>query len=60
LLIDYNTRRSPFPDRQDIVWSCIGSDRRPSPEKRAEESYAEYRRQKASGSGGGGFRLSLC
>ena len=28
-------------------------------EKRAEATYAEYRRQKASGSGGGGFRLSL-
>ena len=27
--------------------------------KRAEESYAEYRRQKASGSGGRGFRLPL-
>jgi tetratricopeptide (TPR) repeat protein len=29
-------------------------------EKRAEGSYAEYRRQKASGSGGRGFRLPLC
>jgi hypothetical protein len=29
-------------------------------EKRAEATYAEYRRQKASGSGGRGFRLSLC
>jgi len=29
-------------------------------EKRAEASYAEYRRQKASGSGGRGFRLPLC
>jgi tetratricopeptide (TPR) repeat protein len=28
-------------------------------EKRAEETYAEYYRQKASGSGGRGFRLSL-
>ena len=28
-------------------------------EKRAEATYAEYRRQKASGSGGGGFRLPL-
>jgi predicted ATPase len=28
-------------------------------EKRAEATYAEYRRQKASGSGGRGFRLSL-
>jgi hypothetical protein len=28
-------------------------------EKRAEETYAEYRRQKASGSGGPGFRLAL-
>jgi glycogen debranching enzyme len=27
--------------------------------KRAEESYAEYRRLKASGSGGRGFRLPL-
>jgi serine/threonine protein kinase len=27
---------------------------------RAEASYAEYRRQKASGSGGSGFRLPLC
>ena len=27
--------------------------------KRAEATYAEYRRQKASGSGGRGFRLSL-
>ena len=27
--------------------------------KRAEETYAEYRRQKASGSGGRGFRLPL-
>ncbi len=27
---------------------------------RAEETYAEYRRQKASGSGGRGFRLPLC
>ena len=29
-------------------------------EKRAEETYAEYRRQKASGSGGGAFRLPPC
>ena len=29
-------------------------------EKRAETTYAEYRRQKASGSGARGFRLSLC
>jgi predicted ATPase len=29
-------------------------------EKRAEGTYAEYRRQKASASGGGGFRLPLC
>jgi hypothetical protein len=29
-------------------------------EKRAEATYAEYRRQKASGAGGGGFRLPLC
>jgi hypothetical protein len=29
-------------------------------EKRAEATYAEYRRQKASGSGGRGFRLHLC
>jgi predicted ATPase len=29
-------------------------------EKRAEATYAEYRRQKASGAGGRGFRLSLC
>jgi len=28
-------------------------------EKRAEATYAEYRRQKASGSGGHGFRLPL-
>jgi tRNA A-37 threonylcarbamoyl transferase component Bud32 len=28
--------------------------------KRAEATYAEYRRQKASGSGGQGFRLPLC
>jgi adenylate cyclase len=28
--------------------------------KRAEATYAEYRRQKASGSGRGGFRLPLC
>jgi hypothetical protein len=28
--------------------------------KRAEESYAEYRGQKASGLGGRGFRLPLC
>ena len=28
--------------------------------KRAEETYAEYRRQRASGSGGRGFRLPLC
>ena len=28
--------------------------------KRAEGTYAEYRRQKASGSGGRGFRLPLC
>ena len=27
--------------------------------KRAEATYAEYRRQKVSGSGGGGFRLPL-
>jgi hypothetical protein len=27
---------------------------------RAEATYAEYRRQKASGSGGRGFRLPLC
>ena len=29
-------------------------------EKRAKATYAEYRRQKASGSGGRGFRLPLC
>ena len=29
-------------------------------EKRAEGTYAEYRRQKAGGSGGRGFRLPLC
>ena len=29
-------------------------------EKRAEATYAEYRRQKASGLGGRGFRLALC
>ncbi len=29
-------------------------------EKHAEATYAEYRRQKASGSGGRGFRLPLC
>jgi tetratricopeptide (TPR) repeat protein len=29
-------------------------------EKRAQASYAEYRRQKVSGSGGRGFRLPLC
>jgi hypothetical protein len=29
-------------------------------EKRAEGTYAEYRRQKASGSGGLGFCLALC
>jgi len=28
--------------------------------KRAEGTYAEYRRQKAIGSGGPGFRLPLC
>jgi hypothetical protein len=28
-------------------------------EKRAEATYAEYRRQKASGSAGRGFRLAL-
>jgi hypothetical protein len=29
-------------------------------EKRAEATYAEYRRQKSSGSEGRGFRLPLC
>jgi hypothetical protein len=29
-------------------------------QKRAEATYAEYQRQKASGSGGRGFRLPLC
>jgi hypothetical protein len=29
-------------------------------EKRAEATYAEYRRQKASALGGHGFRLPLC
>jgi hypothetical protein len=29
-------------------------------EKRAEKTYAEYRRQKASASGGRGLRLPLC
>jgi hypothetical protein len=29
-------------------------------EKRAEATYAEYRRQKASASGGRGFRLPIC
>jgi predicted ATPase len=29
-------------------------------EKRAEATYAEYRRQKASGSGGRGFRIPIC
>ena len=28
--------------------------------ERVEATYAEYRRQKASGSGGRGFRLPLC
>jgi hypothetical protein len=28
--------------------------------KRAEATYAEYRRQKASGSGGCGFRPPIC
>ena len=28
--------------------------------KRAEATYAEYRRQKASGSGGRGFRIPIC
>ena len=31
-----------------------------SVEKRAEATYAEYRRQKASASGGRGCRLPLC
>ena len=29
-------------------------------EKRAEATYVDYRRQKAVGSGGRGFRLPLC
>jgi hypothetical protein len=29
-------------------------------QKRAEATYAEYRRQKANASGGRGFRLPLC
>jgi hypothetical protein len=29
-------------------------------EKRAKETYAEYRRQRASATGGRGFRLPLC
>ena len=29
-------------------------------QKRAEGTYAEYRRQKASASGGRGFRLPIC
>jgi hypothetical protein len=29
-------------------------------QKRAEATYAEYRRQKATGSGGRGFRLPIC
>jgi hypothetical protein len=29
-------------------------------EKRGEATYAEYRRQKASGSGGRGFRVRAC
>src|SRR5262249_14242410 len=29
-------------------------------EERAEATYAEYRRRKASGSGGRGFRLPIC
>jgi hypothetical protein len=29
-------------------------------EKRAEATYAEYRRQKVGGSGGRGLRLPLC
>jgi hypothetical protein len=29
-------------------------------EKRAEATYAEYRRQKANATGGRGFRLPLC
>ena len=29
-------------------------------EKRAEETYEEYRRQKASGAGGVGLRLPFC
>jgi hypothetical protein len=38
----------------------IAKDRKSvSLEKRAEATYAEYRRKKASGSGGPGFRLSL-
>jgi predicted ATPase len=39
----------------------IAKDRKSvSLEKRAEATYAEYRRQKASGSGGRGIRLPLC
>jgi len=29
-------------------------------QKRAESTYAEYRRQRANASGGPGFRLALC
>jgi hypothetical protein len=42
--------------------AAISTARRQNPvslQKRAEATYAEYRRQKASGSGGRGFRLPL-
>jgi len=37
-----------------------GEQKSVSLEKCAEATYAEYRRQKAGGSGGRGFRLPLC
>jgi tetratricopeptide (TPR) repeat protein len=52
-------------DQKEIEGSFLGAIRiakeqkSVSLEKRAEATYAEYRRQKASGSGGRGFRLPL-
>jgi len=52
-------------DKANIqAWLCAAiriakEQKSVSLEKRAEANYAEYRRQKASGSGGRGFRLPL-
>ena len=51
------TEKKVVPDENNLKTTLF--DATVSLEKRAEATHAEYRRQKASGSGGREFRLSL-